>query len=147
MTPLKALYQALPISSEQVRAGSQAGCGGIADARIHLEAAAVYEFVDATPAPDLKPFELARYEDQELVDFCVTNVREGVEAELTELFGELPAVRVTLDRVFPHQVDSNESINWRAGRAAVQQALRASGLGDLLPSPETHYRVIPPRPS
>ena len=147
MTPLSALYQALPISSAQVRTGSQTGCGGVADARIHIAAAPAYEFVAAVPAPDLAPFELARYADRELVDFCAANVRAGVEAQLTELFGELPAVRVTVDRLFPHQVDSHESVNQRAGRSAVQQALRASGLGDLLPSPEEHYRVIPRRPS
>ncbi|MDQ3789456.1 MAG: hypothetical protein M3422_19710, partial [Actinomycetota bacterium] len=89
MTPLTALYQALPISSAQVRVGNQTGCGGIADARIRIEAAQVYEFVDATPAP-------GRYEDPELVGLCVTNVGEGVEAELTDLFGALPTLRVTL---------------------------------------------------
>ncbi|GAB1516055.1 hypothetical protein [Actinophytocola sp. KF-1] len=140
MTPLTALYRALPISSGRVRVGNQTGCGGIADARLHLEAARAYEFVDATPA--------ARHDDQELVAYCVTNVRAGVEAELTALFGRLPAVRVTLDRVLPHAVDSNEWINQLAGRSAVQDALRAAGLGGLLPSPEARYRVVtPPRPS
>jgi hypothetical protein len=132
------LYQALPISGARVRTGNQTGCGGIADARIDIEAAQAYEFVDATPADP---------RDQELADFCVTYVREGVERELTELFGALPSVRVTLHQILAHQVDSNESVNRNAGRAAVQQALRASGLGDTLPSPEVGYKVIPPRPS
>lgn len=138
VTPMTALYQALPMSSARVRAGNQTGCGGIADARIDIEAAGVYEFVDATPPHP---------QDQELADFCVTYVREGVELELAELFGALPSVRVTLHQILAHQVDSNESVNRQAGRAVVRQALLASGLGHTLPSPEVGYRVIPPRPS
>jgi hypothetical protein len=141
VTSLDALYQALPISSEHIRVGSQAGCGGIASARIDLDVAQAYEFVDATPPPRAD-----RHEDQWLVDFCVTNVREGIELELTELFGELPAVRVVLHRVLPHQVDSNESVNRRAGRTVVKLALRNAGLGDV-PSPGSAYRVIRPRSS
>ena len=95
------------------------------------------EVVD--PTPD-------RYEDQDLVDFRVTYVREGIEAELTELFGELPAVRVVLNRVLPHAVDSNEHQNRRAGRYVVRQVPRESGL-DEVPSPDGDYRVIRPRPS
>jgi hypothetical protein len=137
---LTALHQALPISSEHVRVGSQAGCGGIASARIDLEAARAYEFVDATPPPE------DPHEDQWLVDFCVTSVREGIELELTELFGALPAVRVVLHQVLPHQVDSNESINRRAGRTVVRLALRNVGLDDV-PSPTSSYQVIRPRPT
>ena len=138
MTELTDLYKVLPMSSARVRAGHQTGCGGIADARIDIEAALAYEFVDATPADP---------RDQELADFCVTYVRAGIELELTALFGALPPVRVTLHQILAHQVDSNESINRNAGRAAVQQALRASGLGHTLPSPGVSYKVIPPRPS
>jgi hypothetical protein len=138
VTRLTDLYQALPIAGARVRTGNQTGCGGIADARIDIEAAQAYEFVDATPPHPA---------DQELADFCVTHVRDGVELELAELFGALPPVRVTLHQILAHQVDSNESVNRRAGRSAVQQALRASGLGHTLPSPEAGYRVIPPRPS
>lgn len=141
MTPLDALYRALPISSEHIRVGTQTNCGGIAAARIDLTAARAYEFVDATPPPRAD-----FHEDRELVDFCVTNVREGIELELTELFGELPAVRVVLHKVLPHAVDSNEWINRRAGRTVVRVALRNAGLDDV-PSPESSYRVIPPRPS
>ena len=139
MTDLAALYQVLPISSEHIRVGTQTNCGGIAAARIDVVAAPAYEFVDATPPP--RP---DRYEDQELVDFCVANVREGIELELTELFGELPAVRVVLHQVLPHAVDSNEWMNRRAGRTVVKVALRNSGLDDV-PSPEASYRVIRPR--
>ena len=138
MTLLTELYQALPITGERVRTGNQTGCGGIADARIDIEAAAAYEFVDATPPePD----------DQELADYCVTNVRAGAETELTRLFGTLPAVRLTLRQILTHAVDSNEMINRAGGRYAVQHALRTAGLGHALPSPAAGYRVIPPRPS
>jgi hypothetical protein len=141
VTSLAALYQALPISSEHIRVGTQTNCGGIASAQIDVTRAQAYEFVDATPPPR------ADYsEDQELVDFCVANVRAGIEMELTELFGELPAVRVVLHRVLPHMVDSNEMINRRAGRTVVKVALRNSGLDDV-PSPESSYKVIPPRPT
>lgn len=134
MASLADLYQALPISSEHVRVGNQTGCGGIAAARIDLASARAYEFVDATP-PE---------EDRELADFCVTNVRAGVEAELYALFGTLPAVRVVLHRVLPHAVDSNETVNQRAGRTVVKLALRDAGLDDV-PSPDAGYRVIRPR--
>lgn len=139
MTSLTDLYQALPISSEHIRVGGQSGCGGIAAARIDLEPAQAYEFVDATPPPRDD-----RFEDRDLVDFCVTNVREGIEEELRALFGKLPAVRVVLHRVLPHMVDSNESINRHAGRTVVKVALRDSGLDDV-PGPESSYRVIRPR--
>jgi hypothetical protein len=141
VTSLDALYRALPISSEHIRIGTQTNCGGIAAARIDLTAAQAYEFVDATPPPraDL-------YEDQELADRCVANVRAGIELELTELFGELPSVRVVLHQVLLHLVDSNEWINRRAGQTVVRVALRNAGLDDV-PSPESRYRVIPPRPS
>ena len=139
MASLTALSQALPIASEHIRVGNQTSCGGIAAARIDLVAAQAYEFVDATPPPHVD-----RYEDQELVDFCVTNVREGIEEEFHALFGKLPAVRVVLDKVLPHAVDSNESINRRAGRTVVKVALRNAGLDDV-PSPESAYKVIRPR--
>lgn len=125
MTSLDALYRAVPIASALVRYGSQTSCGGMAQARIDLEPATEYEFVDAVPPPGAKWFH-----DQELVDFCVTHVRYGVETELTELFGELPAVRVVLHQVFPHQVDANEHVNQMVGRHVVRQALRAAGLSD-----------------
>jgi hypothetical protein len=141
VTSLDALYRALPISSEHIRVGTQSNCGGIAAARIDLTAARAYEFVDATPPPHAD-----RYQDQELVDFCVTNVREGIEEEFYALFGKLPSVRVVLHKVLPHAVDSNESINRRAGRTVVKVTLRNAGLDDV-PSPESSYRVIPPRPS
>ncbi|MBB4909628.1 hypothetical protein [Actinophytocola algeriensis] len=142
MASLTALYQALPISSEHIRVGSQSGCGGIAAARIDLAAAQTYEFVDATPPPR----ENDMYEDQELVDFCVTNVREGIEEEFYALFGKLPTVRVVLHKVLPHAVDSNEMINRHAGRTVVRLALRNVGLDDV-PSPTSSHKVIRPRPT
>lgn len=138
MTRLNALYQVLPTASALVRYGSQTSCGGMAQARIDLEPATEYTFVDAVPPP--RP---ERFEDQELVDFCVTHVREGVEAELTELFGELPAVRVVLHQVLPHQVDANEHVNRTAGRYVVRQALRAAGVPDV-PEPGGSYRLVRP---
>jgi hypothetical protein len=139
VTSLDALYQALPIASALISYGSQTSCGGLARARIDLEPAAAYEFVDAVPPPGPE-----WHHDQELVDFCVIHVREGVETELTELFGELPTVRVVLHEVFPHQVDSNESVNRRAGRYVVRQALRNAGLADV-PAPGGSYRLVRPR--
>jgi len=138
VTPLEALYQALPISSERIRVGNQTSCGGIAGAHLDLAAASVYEFVDATVAT-LRP---EHREDHGLRDLCVTNVRAGIEAELTELFGELPSVRVVLNWVLMHEVDSNEPVNRRAGRTVVRQALRDAGLA--VPSADNSYRILHP---
>jgi hypothetical protein len=112
-------------------------------ARIDIEVAAGYEFVDATPPPRYD-----RYEDQELIDFCVGNVREGIEAELTELFHTLPAIRVVLHRVYPHAVDANEYINHKAGRFVVRQALWGAGVGEAyaVPAFDQRYLVKQPRP-
>ena len=132
MTPLDALYQALPLASPHVRAGVVSNCGGMASAQVDIERAPAYELVDATPPP--RP---ERNEDQEIVDFCVTHVAQGIEAELAELFGELPAVRVTLRRVHPHWVDANEMVNRCAGRGVIRLTLTEVVAG--LPAPATTF--------
>lgn len=137
------LLRALPIRDVNVRAGSQSNCGGIADAFVDVEAATAYELVNATPPPRED-----RWEDQELVDYCVTSVSDGIEAGLMELFGELPPIRVTLRRVLPHAVDSNEFINRLAGRYAVYETLRRAGLSEFVPSSALRsVKLRPPLPS
>ena len=136
MTSLDALYQALPITSAWVQNGGQAGCGGMAWAQIDLERADAYVFVAAVRAPDPE-----RGVEQEDIDFCVTNVRHGVEAELTELYGRLPAVRVVLTKVWAYPVDANELMNRLVGRNVVRQALNSAGLTGV---PEGNYRLRSP---
>ena len=121
MSTLDTLLAALPITGVNVRFGSTGNCGGLMFVYIDVAAAPAYEFVNATP-PD---------EDQELADFCVVHARDGIETELREHFGELPPVRVTLNRVSPHATDAAEWNNRGAGSAAVQEVLRRAGLGHL----------------
>lgn len=85
MTSIDTLLGALPLTGVNIRSGSAGNCGGMMLAFIDVAGAPAYEFVNATPPPNEE-----RYEDQELVDFCVANVRIGVEDELREHFGALP---------------------------------------------------------
>ncbi|WP_410658810.1 hypothetical protein [Amycolatopsis sp. lyj-112] len=123
MSALDTFLAALPITGVNVRVGSPGNCGGVMLAFIDIAAASDYQFVDATP-PN---------EDQELADFCVTNVRIGIDDELRAHFGALPPIEVTVNRVSPHPADANESNNQRAGSHAVREALRRAGLADLVP--------------
>lgn len=137
------MYRALPISSALIRAGTYGNCSGIALARIDLEAATGYEFVDATAPPS--PGERDK-DDKDLIDLCVTHVREGIEAELTDLFHALPAVRVVLHRVHPHPIDAHERVNQNAGRYVLRQALLSAGLGETcdVPAPGPGYLLVRP---
>jgi hypothetical protein len=136
MTSLDTLLAALPLTGVNVRYGSTGNCGGLMLAYIDVASAPAYEFVQATPPPRNE------YEDQELIDFCVANVRIGIEEELRTHFGELPPIRVTLNRVSPHAVDAAEWNNKKAGVGAAQEALRRAGLADLMPEP-LHVKVMP----
>ncbi len=115
------LVHALPIRDLRAKVGNQTGCGGMAVILVDFEPGAAFEVVNAVT--DVRP-NLGG--DQELVDICVASVADGVRLELLEHLGELPAVRVVVREVFPHAVDSNESVNRRAGQDVTQQALRLS---------------------
>ena len=115
------LVHALPIRDLRSKVGNQTGCGGMAVILVDFEPSAAFEVVNAVT--EIRP-NLGG--DQELVDFCVANVADGVRLELLEHLGELPAVRVVVREVFPHAVDSNESVNRRAGQDVTRQALRLS---------------------
>ncbi len=104
---------ALPIRDLRAKVGNQTGCGGMAVILVDFEPAAAFEVVNAVTGGD-----------QEMVDFCVANVADGVRLELLEHLGELPAVRVVVREAFAHAVDSNESVNRRAGQDVTRQALR-----------------------
>jgi hypothetical protein len=135
------LVHALPIRDVHGRAGGYSNCGGVAAALADFEAASAFELVSAvSPAAD---------DTQELIDVCVTNIGAGVEAELRELFGGVPPVRVVLRSVHANWVDTNESINVRCGRHVVREAVRRAGLDTALAvsRPESSERVRPPRPS
>lgn len=137
MSDVRTLLAALPLAGVNVRAGTYGNCGGVMFAYIDVASAPAYEFVDATPPPDEE-----RHQDQELVDFCVTNVRIGIEDELHAHFGELPPIRVTLNKVSPHASDANEHNNRQAGSYAVQETLRRAGLADLVPPRQPSLRIM-----
>lgn len=139
MDPSAELVAAAPIRDVHVRAGVFTNCGGVAQTLADFEQAPAFEVVSVMPPLG---------DDQELTDFCATNLAAGVEAELRELFGEPPAVRVVLRATRTSWVDANESITQRCGRYLVREAVRRAGLGTALAVSEAAYseRVLdPPR--
>ena len=135
MIALSELFSALPVTSPYIRVGSPANCGGYAGTRISLTAADAYELVTtAQPPADGWP---------EWIDETVAETGEGVAAELVALFGELPAVRVTVLELLgdPH---GTSPINRLAGRHVVRQSLHDAGLPVPAPEPRQGYRVLRP---
>ena len=136
MITLPALLAALPVTSPYIRVGSPANCGGYAGTRVSLAAAESYELVNVAPPP-------SDWQEPTWIAETVEETGEGVVAELVELFGELPAVRVTILELLadPH---GTFPINRLAGRNAVRQSLHDAGLSVTAPESRQGYRVVRP---
>ena len=135
MLTLPTLVAALPVTSPYIRVGSPANCGGYAGTRISLTTAAAYELVNvAEPRADGWP---------EWIGETLAETGDGVAAELVDLCGELPAVRVAVLELLgdPH---GTSPINRLAGRNAVRQCLHDAGLPVTAPEPRQGYRVVRP---
>lgn len=137
MLALSVLLAALPVTSPYIRVGSPANCGGYSGTRISIAAAGTYELVNVAKPPE------GGWQAPEWIDETVAETGDGVAAELVELFGELPAVRVTVLELLgdPH---GTFPINRLAGRNAVRQSLHDAGLPVTAPEPRQGYRVLRP---
>lgn len=125
MTSVDELLGALPIRDIETRCGTYGNCGGVAYTLVDLEpgTAAGVEVVGAVP-------ELDGWDDyyRELVEERVEHVGAGVRTRLRELFGVEPAVRVVVRRVNPEPTQTTAALNRRAGRLAVDAAVRMAGV-------------------
>jgi hypothetical protein len=134
---LPKLFEALPVTSPYIRVGSPANCGGYAGTRISLAPADTYELVNVAQPPE------GGWDAPEWIDDAVAETGEGVAAELVELFGELPAVRVTVLELLGDPYGTSP-INRLAGRNVLRQSLHDAGLPVTAPQPRQGYRVLRP---
>jgi len=132
-----ALFAALPVTSPYIRVGSATNCGGYAGVRISLAVADGYELVNVAPPRE------DRWRDPEWTAEAAEETGDGVVAELVDLFGELPAVRVTILEVLADPLGTSP-MNRLAGRYALRQSLHDAGLPVAAPEPYQGYRVIRP---
>lgn len=134
---LSALFAVLPVTSPYIRVGSAANCGGYAGVRISLTAAQEYELVNSAPPKD------DGWHDPEAFAETAAETGDGVVAELVDLFGELPAVRVTVLELLADPLGTSP-MHRLSGRTAVRQSLHDAGLPVAAPEPYQGYRVVRP---
>jgi hypothetical protein len=119
------LLRALPLRGLRADVGTKHSRKGGATALVDLEPATAFEAVNAVPEEVWTRWGAHDFPD--LVPMCFDNIVLGIEKELREHLGELPALRVVVHEVLPHIIEANEMNNQNVGRKIIQEALRRSG--------------------
>jgi hypothetical protein len=124
MTSVDDLLRALPIRGIKTRCGTYGNCAGVAFTRVDLEPGTSEGFVVVDALTGLEDW---RDDFGDMLEERVESVGAGVRARFRELYGFEPAVRVLVRWVNPNPTHTTDSLNQRAGRLVVEEAVRLAG--------------------